>query len=261
VATPHLGASTEEAQVKVADQILQQMIEYFRKDVAINAVNFISVSEKIQPMIAPYFHLAQRLGTLFSQLRDSRLKEVSIRFYGNIIDLPLEPIASHLMTGALKTSHKTEDAHNVDFINVVNALAVAREKGVEIEIGKKDHPLKSHTNLIACDFITQSGKIHLEGTVYARDIYRLVTFGKYDVDADLAEKMVIIENDDVPGIIGKVGTLLAEDNINISHVSSGRVLADKTALNIFNVEGDWRSGLQQRLEAIENVRKVLLVEI
>ncbi len=261
VATPHLGASTEEAQAKVADQILQQMIEYFQKNVALNAVNFISVNEKIQPIIAPYFNLAQRLGTLFSQIRDSRLREVAIRFYGSIIDLPLEPIASHLMVGALKTGSKTDKAHNVDFINMVNSLAIAREKGVEIEISKKDHPLKSHTNLIACDFTTQNGKIHLEGTVYAKDIYRMVAFGKYDVDAELADKMVIVENDDVPGIIGAVGTILAGDNINISHVSSGRIKPDKTAVNIFNVEGDLNGGLQNRLAAVAHVKRVLLVEI
>lgn len=260
VATPHLGASTEEAQTKVADQILQQMIEYFEKDIALNAVNYISVNEKIQPIIAPYFKLARKMGALFSQVREGRLQEVAIRFYGDIIELPLEPIAAHLMTGALKARGKSNGGGNVDFINMVNALAVAREKGVEIEISKKRTPLKSRTNLIACDFTTREGIVHLEGTVYAKDIFRLTAFGKYDVDADLSRNMIIVENDDVPGIIGGVGTILANENINITHVSSGRVIEDKSAVNIFNVEGDYDRGLQDRLRSLSHVRNVQLIE-
>lgn len=259
VATPHLGASTEEAQTKVAEQILHQMLEYFRKNVALNAVNFISVDEKIQPIIAPYFDLAERMGTFFSQVRNSRLKEVAIRFYGDIIGLPLEPIASHLMAGALRAGSQEREPHDVDLLNMVNSLAIAREKGISIEIARKDQPLTSHTNLIACDFVTEGETVHLAGTVYAKDIYRLVEWGQYSVDAELADKMVIVENDDVPGIIGKVGTLLAEKHINISHVSSGRLLANKTAVNIFNVEGDLQDSLPQRLQKIDHVRRVLLV--
>ncbi|NIV99795.1 phosphoglycerate dehydrogenase, partial [Candidatus Saccharibacteria bacterium] len=164
VGTPHLGASTAEAQEKVADQILQQMIEYFRKEVAINAVNFISVDEKIQPIITPYFELAERMGNLFSQMREGRLKEVVIRFYGDITQLPSEPIASHLMAGALKSK---SEAHDVDLLNMVNSLAIAREKGIGLEISRKDQPLTSHTNIIACDFHTETGMVHLGGTRYA----------------------------------------------------------------------------------------------
>ena len=259
-ATPHLGASTEEAQTKVADQILQQMIEYFRKGVALNAINFVSVDEKIQPIIAPYFALADRLGSLFSQFKPGRLKEVAIRLYGDIIHLPDTPIASHLLSGALKSGSKAEN-HSVDLINMVNSIAIAREKGVNIEISKKDRPLTSHTNFIACDFHTDKGMIHLGGTIYAKNHYRLIEFGHYIVDADLNEKIVIVENRDVPGIIGKVGTLLAEDNINITHVSSGRQTDKQMAVNIFNVEGKWNGGLRQRLEAIPNVERVLLVAL
>ncbi|NIT58222.1 MAG: phosphoglycerate dehydrogenase, partial [Aliifodinibius sp.] len=94
IATPHLGASTEEAQIKVADQILQQMIRYFRTRVADHAVNFVSVDETLQPLIQPYFELAHRIGTLFSKIREGRLSEVTIQFYGDIIELPIEPIAA-----------------------------------------------------------------------------------------------------------------------------------------------------------------------
>ncbi len=261
IATPHLGASTEEAQIKVADQILQQMIEYFRKNVALNAVNFVSVDEKLQPLIAPYFQLALRLGIFLSQVRSARVQGVAIRFYGDITELPLEPIASHLLVGAFKANPLLPETHNVELINMVNALTVAREKGIEIEIAKKDHPLTSHTNLIACDFSTEEGTVHAAGTVYAKDIYRLVEFGSYITDAELADKMVLVENDDVPGVIGKVGTILGEKRINIGHLSSGRFKEARTAMNIFNVEGDLTADLGQELESIDHVHRVWLVDM
>ncbi|RMG34105.1 MAG: ACT domain-containing protein [Methanobacteriota archaeon] len=261
IATPHLGASTEEAQTKVADQILQQMVEYFRKGVALNAVNYISVDEKIQPVIAPYYKLAQLLGSFSAQVRKGRLTEVAIRFYGEVAGLPLEPIASHLMVGALKRNPVQPESHDVDMINMVNALTVAREKGIEIEISRKDHPLTSHTNLIACDFLTDEGMVHLTGTVYARDIYRLVEFNSYVVDADLTDKMIIVENEDVPGIIGKIGTLLGDAGINISHVSSGRVQEENMAVNIFNVEGEIGKDLLTEVESIKHIQRSWFVDM
>jgi len=262
IATPHLGASTREAQEKVARQILQQMMEYFKRGIARNAVNFVSVEESLQPVIQPYFQLAQRLGTVFSQIRESRLGAVSIRFYGDVIELPVEPIAAHLIMGALKTSTPTEEARDVELINPVNAITVAREKGIEIEIVEKDHPLTSHTNLIACDFETESGEIHLAGTLYARNIYRLIEIDGFHADAELEGKMIIIENDDVPGIIGRAGTILGNHRLNIAHLSSGRLKDKKLACNIFNVEGTWDiSRLREELLNITGVRKVHLVEI
>jgi D-3-phosphoglycerate dehydrogenase len=224
-------------------------------------VNFISVDEKIQPIIEPYFKLAEKMGTLFSQIRVGRLKEVAIRFYGKITDLPDTPIASHLMAGALQSGGAEEATHTVDFLNMVNSLAIAREKGINIEITRKDQPLTSHTNLIACDFHTETGMIHLAGTVYAKDIYRLVEFDQYDADADLSGNMIIIENKDVPGVIGKIGTTLGDHKINISNLSSRRVKAAKKAANIFNVEGELTPKLQQQLEATPDVKRVFLANI
>lgn len=261
IATPHLGASTEEAQTKVADQILKQMIEYFHKNVALNAVNFVSVDERIQPIIAPYFELADRLGILFSQVKPGRLQKVSIHFYGDIVSLPDRPIASHLMAGALKSVPGDLEDPTVEFINMVNSLAIARDKGIDIEISKKEQPPTSHTNLMIADFLTDGGAVQLGGTVYAKDIYRLVKFDQYDVDADLTHKMVIVENKDVPGIIGKVGTLLGQAEINIGHLSSGRRTDAKTAVNIFNVEGELDADLKRKLASIPNVERVRFVNI
>ena len=255
IATPHLGASTREAQQKVAEQILEQIAHFARSGVAKNAVNCLSVDENLLPPLEPYFELARRLGHLFSQVRNDRLSEVSIRFYGKILDLPVDPIAAYLMMGALQGSGEP----GVEFINPVNAMAVARERGIEIEIVKRDHPLTSHTNLIACDFITGAESIHLAGTVYARNLYRLVEYKDYIVDADLSGIMILIENEDVPGIVGQVGTILANENINISHLSSGRVKSLKKAVNIFNVESTISSEMIYRLKKVPGIHQVYVI--
>ena len=258
-ATPHHGASTREAQMKVANQILEQMAEYFTHNVAWNAVNFVSIGEKEQQLLSPYLELAERLGTFFSRIQPGRLQEVAIRFYGDIIELPTEPIAAHLMAGALQP--KPDSGTSVDLLNMVNSLTVARDKGISIELSKKDQRLTNHTNLIACDFHTDNGMMHLTGTVYARDIYRLFEFSDYRVDADLADSLLIVENDDVPGIIGKVGTLLADKNINISHVSSGRNKESGKAVNIFNTDEKIDADLQATLADTPNIHSALVVQL
>ncbi len=258
LATPHLGASTEEAQVKVADQILDQIIEYFQKNVARHAVNFVSVDEKIQPVIAPYFEMAERMGSIYNQIKSGRLKEISVRYYGTVLSVPVEPITAHLLVGAMKS--QTEDP-DIEIVNPVNAFTIARERGISIEMAKKDTPLTVHSNAIACDFVTDNEKIHVAGSFFGKNQFHMIEFGEYTLAAELSGQMILVENEDVPGVIGQVGTILANVNINISHMSSSRLPKKKTALNVFNVEGNLQSDLLTKLEAIEGVQRVLIAKI
>ncbi len=254
VATPHLGASTEEAQTKVAAQILDQMIEYFTKNVARNAVNFVSVDAEIQPIIAPYFQLAEKLGHVFHQIKDGRLQEVAIRFYGEIIKLPIEPVSAHLMVGALKGTE-------TELINPVNALAISRDRGISIEIAKKDLALTSHTNLIACDFKTDKGTYHLAGTLFAKNQFHLTECGDFVCDANLAGTMLFVENDDVPGVVGNLGLVLADYKVNIGHMSSGRLKEQNLALNIFNLDSPIGDGVIKELEKVAGVKQVYVADL
>ncbi len=258
LSTPHLGASTEEAQVKVADQILEQMIEYFNKNVARNAVNFTSVQEELQPVIEPYFEMAKRMGTVYNQIKTGRLREVSVRYYGSVLEVPVEPITAHLLVGALKSN--SEDP-NIEIVNPVNALTMARERGISIEIAKKDTPLTVHSNAIACDFITDSGKIHLAASFFGKNQYHLIEFSEYKIAAELHGQLIFIENENVPGVIGKVGTVLGNVNINISSMSSGRNEEKKRALNVFCVEGNLQSELLGKLEKIDGVINVYIANV
>lgn len=257
LSTPHLGASTEEAQTKVADQILEQMVEYFQKNVARNAVNFRSVEEKLQSVIAPFFTVAERMGSVFNQIKAGRLKEISVRYYGTTLEVPVEPITSYLLVGALKSSDKTEGFT----INPVNALTIARERGISIEIAKKDAPLTVHTNAIACDFITDEGTVHLAASFVGLNIFHLIEYSTFKLAAEMEGEMLIVENDNIPGVIGKVGTILGNANINISHVSSGRDGDQDKALNVFNVIGNVDENLIKKIEAVSGINNVHLAQI
>lgn len=262
VTTPHLGASTREAQEKVAGKIFQQIQEYALMGIAQNAVNFVSVDEAILPKIRPYFELARRLGALFNQIRESRLKKVHLGLMGSLSKFPADPIASYLMAETFQTSALKDMPHGVDLINEVNATAIAREKGVTIETTKSDRSLNGHPNFMECTFQTEKQEIRLAGSVLEKRLFRLIEFDGFQVDAELFGKLVIIVNEDVPGIIGKVGTVLGNNRINISHVTSGRRKERKLACNIFNVEGDLDAAkLREQLREIPHLNSVQLVDL
>jgi len=248
-ATPHLGASTQEAQDNVANMILIQMLEYFEKNVARNSVNYISIEPEVQAKVAPYFELATRLGKTFSQCKSGRLEEVTIRFYGDILSLPVEPISAHLMVGALEGA-------DTELVNPVNSLAICRDRGISIEIAKKDLALTSHTNLIGCDFKTDSGFYHFTGTVFAKDQFHLTECGDFTCDANLEGHMLFVENDDIPGVVGQLGVVLANYEVNIGHMSMGRLKKDKKALNIFNLDSAIGDGVIEDLKSVKGANQV-----
>jgi D-3-phosphoglycerate dehydrogenase / 2-oxoglutarate reductase len=253
-ATPHLGASTHEAQEKVADMILDQMLEYFDKQVARNSVNYVSLEPEVQKKAAPYFELAERLGKVFTECKDGRLEEVTVRFYGDIISLPVEPIAAHLMVGALQGAE-------TELVNPVNVLSICRNRGISIEIAKKDLALTSHTNLIACDLKTDKGMYHFAGSVFAKDQFHLTECGDFVCDANLEGHMLFVENDDVPGVVGQLGGVLANYDVNIGHLSLGRLKDAKKALNVFNLDSAIGDGVKEELSRVNGVNQVYTADL
>jgi D-3-phosphoglycerate dehydrogenase len=254
IATPHLGASTEEAQTKVADQILSQMIEYYQKNVARNTVNFISIEPEMQNLIAPYFELSKRLGTVFNQMKKGRLKEITIDFFGDILEFPLEPIAAYLVVGALKGAE-------TELINPVNALAVSKDRGINIDITRKETALTNYNNLISCDFKTDTGSYHFAGTVSYNNRYHITECGEFICDAILDRNMLFIQNDDIPGVVGHLGLALSNYNVNIGYLSLGRLEEKKIALNIFTLDSPIGEDIVKEIKKIKGVKQVHVVNI
>jgi D-3-phosphoglycerate dehydrogenase len=169
-----------------------------------------------------------------------------------MLKVPVEPIAAHLMVGALQGAE-------TELINPVNSLALCREGGISIEIAKKDLAMTSHTNLIACDFTTDKGFYHFTGTLFAKDQFHLTECGEFICDANLEGNMLFVENDDIPGVVGKLGLVLANFKVNIGHLSLGRIKDKKIALNVFNLDTAIGEGVVRELQDISGVKQVYTV--
>jgi D-3-phosphoglycerate dehydrogenase len=146
-------------------------------------------------------------------------------------------------------------------VNPVNALSICREKGISIEIAKKDLALTSHTNLIACDFRTDTGFYHFAGTVFAKDQFHLTECGEFTCDANIDGNMLFVENDDVPGVVGQLGLVLGNYKVNIGHLSLGRIRQKKIALNIFNLDSQIGEGVIGELKGVKGVKHVYTANI
>ena len=158
------------------------------------------------------------------------------------------------MVGALEGAE-------TELINPVNSLSICRERGISIEIAKKDLALTSHTNLIACDFKTDTGFYHFAGTVFAKNQFHLTECGEFSCDANISGNMLFIENDDIPGVVGQLGLVLGNFKVNIGHLSLGRIKEKKIALNIFNLDSRIGEGVVNELKNVKGVKLVYTATI
>jgi D-3-phosphoglycerate dehydrogenase len=158
------------------------------------------------------------------------------------------------MVGALQGT-ETEQ------VNPVNSLAICRDRGISVEIAKKDLALTSHTNLIACDFKTDQGFYHFAGTLFAKDQYHLTECGDFICDANIDGNMLFVENEDIPGVVGHLGIVLANYKVNIGHLSLGRIKDKKEALNVFNLDSEIGNGVVKELESVKGVKQVYTAAI
>jgi len=148
-----------------------------------------------------------------------------------------------------------------ELVNPVNALSICRNSGISIEIAKKDLALTSHTNLIACDFKTDKGLYHFAGSVFAKDQFHLTECGDFVCDANLEGHMLFVENDDVPGVVGQLGGVLANYKVNIGHLSLGRLKDAKKALNVFNLDSAIGDGVKEELSVVNGVNQVYTADL
>jgi D-3-phosphoglycerate dehydrogenase len=253
VATPHLGASTVEAQEKVGYDIALQVRDYFIDGIVRNAVNFPSVSMAEYRSIAPFLELGERLGSFAQQLAEGRIQEISVRYYGELTEIKTHLICSSILVGALKPVL-------TERVTLVNALETARERGIHF-LESRSSRERSFSNLISVKVITDRGALWVEGTVLHKNRLHLVSLEGIDVDAPLSGRMLILRNDDTPGVIGRVGTILGENGINIANFALGRGEDSGEAVGVVNVDSEVHSGVLQQLRSLPAVRHAAVVKV
>ncbi len=227
VSTPHLGASTSEAQVNVAIQVAEQMADFLLSGGVTNALNMPSLSAEEAPKLKPYMALAERLGSLVGQLAHDNLTKISIEVEGAAAQLNIKPITGAVLAGLMRRYSDT--------VNMVNAPFLAKERGLDIREVRHDKE-GNYQTLIRVSVETEGGEKSVAGTLFGNDSPRLVEIFGIKVEADLAGDMLYIVNEDAPGFIGRLGSTLGEAGINIGTFHLGRRAAGGEAVVLLSVD-------------------------
>lgn len=253
VLTPHLGASTEEAQLNVAIEIAEAVKAALLEGDFAGAVNAPLVGGDRLKRLRPLLELATRLGRLAAALAEGPISAVEIRFAGEGEDL-LRPLAAGAVIGLL------EGAIGAPAVNVVNALHLARQRGIQVERTRVDTP-GDYTNLIEVRVQAGAAPIRVAGTLLGEGHPRLVRIGDFQVDVSPRGPLVVLRNRDVPGVIGRVGTLVGNAGINIAGYHQARVAAGGDALAAISVDAALPASVLASLRALPEIRAVAMVDL
>lgn len=214
IATPHLGASTMEAQTNVAVAAARQILAYLLEDTVINAVNVPSVTGEVLRQLRPFLYLAEKMGKLQAQITSGGIKQVDIEYIGKFPDLDLKPVTINAIKGLLAEFVKYA-------VNSVNAISLANDMGIKITESTSQEA-GNFLNLIRMTVVTEEQTNILEGTIFGKDDARIVRINKFRLEVIPEGHLGLIHNVDKPGSIGSIGVKLGEHNINISRMMVGR---------------------------------------
>jgi D-3-phosphoglycerate dehydrogenase len=245
IATPHLGASTSEAQENVALQVAEQMSDYLLTGAVTNALNSPSITADEAPKLRPFVALADKLGALAGQMVDMGLKGVDIAYEGHITDLNVKPLTAAALAGVLRPA--------LAEINMVSAPAVAKERGITVSESRQElSPV--YDSLMRITVVTDLGRRAFAGTVVA-GAPRIVEVKGMELDAAFAPAMLYVNNLDKPGFIGALGALLGEAGVNIATFNLGRVAAGDDAIALVGVDQAPDDKLIAKIRALPYVKE------
>ena len=244
VCTPHLGASTLEAQENVAVQIAEQMSDYLVSGSVTNALNMPSVSADDAPRLKPYLKLAEQLGSFAGQITQSSISKVSVAFTGAAAELNTKPLMSIALKGLLSPL--------MESVNMVNAVAIARERNIHIDETKSDSNNQYQTT-ISLTMETERQIRTISGTLFGDKLPRIVNLNGIPLEAEVGRHMLYIVNDDKPGFIGDLGTALGNGGVNIASFNLGRSGEGGEAIALLQLDQEIGESL---LEIVKNLPQV-----
>ena len=260
VLTPHVGGSTHEAQEAVGVQIAQQVKEYLKHGVIQNAVNVPSVSAEEYAEMQPYILLAERLGAFLGQISEGGIEEIAIRYGGHIAERKTELIRNGAIKGILNQALEEK-------ANLVNASAIAEARGLRVQESHKPKSSTGGAGSVLSIFVKSHDEHIVKGAVLHGSLPRLLHVDGIDVEAPLERNLIYMRNRDVPGVIGKVGTILGEESINIADFSLGRRSSDtesgqpREAIAVVHVDGVVPEEVVKKLKAIPAVHTAKAVRL
>jgi D-3-phosphoglycerate dehydrogenase / 2-oxoglutarate reductase len=245
VCTPHLGASTSEAQENVALQIAEQMSDYLLRGAITNAVNFPSISAEEAPKLKPFIALAEKLGSFAGQLTETGVHKVQIAYEGAVAQMNTRALTSAALAGLLRPM--------LGDVNTVSAPVVAKERGIVVEEMTREMP-EDYESLITVTVTTDRQTRHVSGTVFADGRPRIVNIKGIRMDAEFGPSMIYITNFDKPGFIGKFSSTLGEAGINIATFHVGRDAPGGNAIALIEIDGELPPAVLAQVRALPQVQ-------
>ena len=253
IVTPHLGASTEEAQVNVAIEVAHCVKDALLGKAIKNAVNYAQLDPETYKIIEPYFNLAEKMGKFISQLIKGGTKEIKISYLGEISTYKVDVLGAAFIRGFLSQQLEKD-------INYINALEIAKERGVKVEQVKISEE-EEYVNCIRVKVLTDKEERLIEGTLFANKEARFVKVDDVYVEIAPTEFMLVINNRDKPGVIGFLGTTLGEYGVNIAGMSLGRLSREKVALTILNLDNPLSEEVIGRIKANPDIISLKVVKL
>ena len=253
ISTPHLGASTEEAQIAVSVDVAQSVADFLLGRGIKNAVNVPMVDPEVLEQIRPYLQLAEKLGSLETQLIEGQLLQVDIHYHGQAAEFDTTPVTLAVIKGIL-TPILAEN------VNYVNASVLAKERGIKITESKSS-TASHYSNLIQVEVKTDKKKSSVGGTVFTKEDIRIVKVDDFDVEAVPEGYILLISNNDVPGIVGQIGTLLGNNKINIAGMTLGRDKPGGQATTLLKIDSAISDSVMQEIRKAKNILGAKLIRL
>ncbi|MGQ7794177.1 phosphoglycerate dehydrogenase [Faunimonas sp. B44] len=247
ICTPHLGASTTEAQENVAIQVAEQMADYLTTGAVRHAINMPSISAEEAPRLVPFVRLAEQLGSFAGQLTESGVREIRLEYEGDVADMNTRALTAAALAGFLTPQLQT--------VNMVSAPAYAKERGIRVQETRREQH-GAYESYIRLTVVTERQERSVAGTVFSDGKPRIIQIKGINMEAELSERMLYITNQDQPGFIGRLGTTLGDAGINIARMQFGRDHAGGNAIALVSVDQPIAPEILTEVQALPHVIQV-----
>ncbi len=253
ICTPHLGASTEEAQDNVARDVADQIVAYLLHGSVKNAVNVPSISSELMAILRPYATLVERMGALHTQLADSAILEVQINYMGTVTEYDVTPLTTAMLKGLLTPILK-------DDVNFVNAPYVAADRGIKV-VESKTKTSENFASLIMIKVKSLEGENIVSGTIFGKTLPRILRINDFYLEAIPEGHILLIHNEDRPGVIGRIATILGSHDINISRMHVGDEKEKKQNIIFLTTDTVVSDEILDQVRGLENVYSARKIEL
>ena len=248
ISTPHLGASTRQAQAKVAEAIAKQIKDYLEKGIIRNAVNVPSVSTDILGQVKPYLTLAEKMGSFQAQITSGGIREVIAEYSGEVANYDLAPLTVSILKGILESAL-------AEMVNYVNAPLLARERGIKVsEIKTRD--TEGFTSLITLRIKNKDGEHSIAGTLFGKGDPRIVRVDTFITEATPEGNILLMHNYDKPGVIGDIGKTLGKNGINIAKMHLSRQKIGGVAISLIHVDEPVSTNVLKKVSRLPHIISV-----